>query len=245
MQFCFLVLSVFTSWALPGQVKPIITRPRIINYYCQNDTKHIIALDSLIYDSNSLLLKVYKVNHYLKVTTEIKYTYDEKKLLNRITSSRIWPDNSMFLDTVFLTYKNDMLASERKKDYTTSYEYNQLGQLVSLKNYGNTWSVTFTIKYDENGNKTVQEKNGKPDVMYFYKNNLLQQETQNSNGVLTITYFRYNEKNQLVEKEINGQIVEENEYNGDFLLSQMTADYSLDSSIERPCAMKWIRKYRY
>jgi hypothetical protein len=142
----------------------------------------------------------------------VKFYNDKGNFTKKSSSSE---ENKLHLEEEFFYNDSSQIVEKRKYDYkgeintTTKYFYNKKRQLIKTE-LGNSRDIdaTWTYEYDEKGNKlTEMQKSGTMGnsiTKYKYNTNnlLVQQDTSNDTigKEETITY-QYSPKNQLIEKK--------------------------------------------
>lgn len=190
----------------------------------------ITSITNYEYNSKNLLIKETYDQDLRK--TEITYVYNESdQLVNKLYKITDFDANGLVLRTneseAPLEYENNLLV----KDVETwggwnTYEYNN-GKLITKNVFTSSGQLHWTLTFKYSGTLKIEEKN------------------QTSNGSIIYTRtFEYDSEGRLEKIIEDGNVIEQNIYDGNKLLEKRIYYFGIDPGFSA-CNGNFIYKYQY
>jgi hypothetical protein len=253
--FAVTVIGILQGCSKDDNTPPLIMeRPITMSVFCQNalnDTisqtdyeydlenltkltlsnyGEITSVTNFEYNSKNLLIKETSEQDFRK--TEITYVYNTSdQLINKFYKIADLDANGLVLRTseseTSLEYKNNLLV----KDVETwggwnTYEYSN-GKLTTKNVFTSSGQLYWILKFKYSGSLKVEEKN----------------QTASGNILYTRT-FAYDSESRLVKIIENGNVIEQNDYDGNKLLEKRINYFGIDPGYSA-CNGNFLYKYNY
>lgn len=190
----------------------------------------IKSITNYEYNSGNQLIKETWDQYFRK--TEITYIYNKSdQLINKLYKTADLDANGQVLSTnefeTPLEYKNNRLF----KDVETwggwnTYEYTD-GKVTTKNVFTSTGQLYWIIKYKYSGSLKVEEK----------------KQTSGGNNIYTRS-FEYDSEGRLTKVIEDGNIIEQNTYDGNKLIEKRTMYYGIDPGFSA-CGGSFTYKFEY
>jgi hypothetical protein len=253
--FAATVIGILQGCSKDDNTPPLIMeRPITMSVFCQNALNDTISQTDYEYDLENLTKLT--LRNYGVITSVTNYEYNSKNLLIIETSDQdfrkteityVYNSSDQLINKLYkiadldanglvlstsesetpLEYKNNLLV----KDVETwggwnTYEYSD-GKLTTKNVFTSTGQLYWILKFKYSGSLKIEEKN----------------QTASGNILYTKT-FAYDSEGRLVKIIENGNVIEQNSYDGNKLLEKRINYFGIDPGFSA-CNGNFLYKYHY